>query len=100
MIAAPATKSIASRTADIFIVGEPPAAERRGRRTIKRPQASRGTDSNGVYSNEPASRRGLRPIAAGDHLSAVTKHDQSPGIFLDADSINGSGDLEINVPIE
>jgi hypothetical protein len=45
-------------------------------------------------------RHGLGPIASGQHPSVVTKHDQSPGILLDAGSVDRSGDLEVGVPIE
>jgi hypothetical protein len=34
------------------------------------------------------SRHSLRPIASGQHLSAIAKHDQSPGKLLDAGSID------------
>jgi hypothetical protein len=33
-------------------------------------------------------RHGLGPIASGQHPSVVTKHDQSPGILLDAGSVD------------
>jgi hypothetical protein len=33
-------------------------------------------------------RHGLGPIASGQHPSVVAKHDQSPGILLDAGSVD------------
>jgi hypothetical protein len=42
----------------------------------------------------------IRPIASGQHPSAVAKHDQPTRILLDTGSVDRSGSLEIGVPIE
>src|SRR6516162_1019853 len=42
----------------------------------------------------------LRPIASGQHPSAVAKHDQPTRILLDAGSVDRSGGLEVGVPIK
>jgi len=46
------------------------------------------------------SRHSFRPIASGQHPSAVAKQDQPTTILLDTGSVNRSGDLEVGVPIE
>jgi hypothetical protein len=62
-------------------------------RTIRKSQASGGADVS-------VSWHSLRSIAPSEHPRAVTKHNQSPGMLLNAGSIDRLGDLEINVPIE
>jgi hypothetical protein len=46
------------------------------------------------------SRHSLRPVASGQHPSAVAKHDQPTGKLLDTGSVDRSGGLEVGVPIE
>ena len=51
-------------------------------------EAVNRVDGRNVDVGGTASRHSLRPIASGQYPSAVTKHDQSPGILLDAGSVD------------
>jgi hypothetical protein len=51
-------------------------------------EAVNQVDGRNVDVGGTASRHSLRPIASGQYPSAVTKHDQSPGILLDAGSVD------------
>ena len=45
-------------------------------------------DDERRHDGSELSRHSLRPVASGQLLSAITKHDQSPGKLLDAGSID------------
>ena len=71
-----------------LLVAQPDRINRNACAWVRPPCGHVARDDRRRHDGSALSRHSLRPVASGQHLSAITKHDQSPGKLLDAGSID------------